>query len=427
MDLFKDNIRQHYASRRTLKPKRRRRRFSYSRNTTVGRRSRKGMIIALAISTVAVAALVLVAVLVVIPGITSATTPVAATATATPINKHPADMTSLQKEILMRQTTGQTTTAVSSASEPYVNGNEIIFASGKDATGGFRFSSIYTFNITDASSGLSKLDADNIKLNNDNILATCIDDDHIVWVDAKNGGGGTIYAYDRKTKVTKAIKTSYFGLPKLNLYQNYIAWIEYAGTKDATTVDKLYVYDLVSGESTALDLLRNSPAGTSSAYIDENGDLIWATVKPVDTESTDTTDDNKPVTCIINSVKLGQDQTNMKTTQYDPGMYVHNPMTNGTVTIWTDTNGQPASPIWASTAGQAPEKIVDGTTQYGIGKDFMAYTKDQVLYLYFFEDQRTCKLAERAQLAGVRGNTVVWLEVDNEIATSIPKYAVIDD
>ncbi len=422
MDLFKDNFRQHYASKRTLKPARRRRRYTYSKNTTVGRRSKKGMIAALSISAAALAALVLVAIFVVIPAITNATTPVAAPPTATPVNKHPADMTKLQKEILMRYTNNGNTVAIPNASIPNANGHEIVFSSGKDAIGAIRFSNIFVFDTANPDNGLQRVLSDALK--NDNILEPCIDENRIVWFDAKNGGGGTIYAYDRKTQATTAIKTSYFGLPKLNLYQNYIAWIEYAGTKDATMVDKLYIYDLVSGESTALELFRNSPAGTSAAYIDGTGNLIWATVKPTGDDVTDT-EENKPVTCIINSAKLGEANAQIK--RYDPGMYVHNPMSNGTATIWTDTNGVPASALWASIGGQAPEKIADGTTQYGIGKDFAAYTKDQTLYLYFFEDKRTCKLGEDAQLGSVNGNTVVWFKVGQDISQSIVKYAVIDN
>ncbi|MDP2892344.1 MAG: hypothetical protein Q8O09_04330 [Bacillota bacterium] len=408
MDLFKDNLKQHYSRRRLAGPGKTHSRFSYSRSGRLRKLNRRNIAWAITGTIAGAAALALLAVFVVIPMLGKTSVTASASPTPTPVEKHPADMSALQKEmVLMRE---------KHISVPSLFGKELIYSEGTDAVGGLRLANVNIYNTeTDDATAVK-----DIKLVNDNILELHFNDSWIVWFDSKKSGGGAIYAYDRDKKEFPEIikiKTCYFSMPRLNLYQDYVVWMDQTGS----SMDKLFVYDLLSGESTTLEFYEKTPYGGSAAYV-YKGKILWAGPNPKAKANVETS--------LIYSITLGTSQANTAPQTYDPGTYVNDPMTNGVVTAWSDGNKSPAASLYYCLRNGTPVKLADNITQYGVGTNFIAYTKEEALWLFFYDEQKHCRLTlqdEKAMLGDVLGDKVVWFDVTDETyERNVLKYAIIN-
>ena len=73
--------------------------------------------------------------------------------------------------------------------------------------------------------------------------------------------------------------------------------------------------------------------------------------------------------------------------------------------------------------------IKTGVVQFGMGNKFIAYSKDETIYLYRFDNKKTYKLSgeyEKAQFMGVSDGKVIWMDVTSR-ERDILKYSEVPD
>ena len=183
----------------------------------------------------------------------------------------------------------------------------------------------------------------------------------LVYLDARLDGGGYLTAYDRTDPNAKpvVIKEVYTGQPEPMLDGDYVAWIERTGTR----MDKLFVCDLTTMETTTLNMFSNSVYGQSLPSL-RDGLLCWADAD---------------------------------------------------------------SALYYSKNEAEPVKIAEGVAEFGLGSHFAAYSKDETIWAYMFDNGRTYRISsdqERAQLLGVSDDKVIWMDVTTRVR-DIVKFAVI--
>lgn len=304
---------------------------------------------------------------------------------------------------------------------PSFYGDEMIFSAGNDAAGNAKMNWIYIYN---AQTRNEEQRVEGIILQNDDLVEPQFNENYIVYLDAKRSGGSILCAYNRKTGETNEIKTIVASLPTLRLCGNKITWVERTGTNQ----DKLYLYDLEQKIAVTAAVFNNSIYGSSAPGLCEDK-LVWADENPSVTEG-------GTQQSVIMSLDI--DSGTGELTTYNPGMYVHNPLTNGSETIWAGENTGSGAALYASVNGAPPRKIDDNVSQYDIGDGFAAYCKAGVLYTYNFDTgvvERLSPTGEICSLSDVSGSRVVWMNVvekdkDEETdivdARDIVKYADVE-
>ncbi|MGI6168179.1 MAG: hypothetical protein ACOYI4_00495 [Christensenellales bacterium] len=280
---------------------------------------------------------------------------------------------------------------------PSFYGDEMIFSAGNDAAGNAKMNWIYLY---DTVIRAEEERVEGIILENDDLMEPQFNEDYIVYLDAKRSGGAELCAYDRRTGETNRIKTIPASLPKIRFCDNMIAWVERTGTNQ----DKLYLYDLEQKLAVTAAVFNGSIYGSSAPGLCE-GKLIWAD------QSLSVTEGGAEQSVIM-SLDIRSETGQLKA--YTPGMFVHNPMTNGDETIWGGEHAGSGCALYASVNDGPPRKIDDNVSQYGIGDGFAAYCKGGVLYTYSFENAVVSRLSphgELCSLSSVDGKRVVWMNV----------------
>ena len=108
-------------------------------------------------------------------------------------------------------------------------------------------------------------------LKNDHFMFPVFNDNWLVYLDAKAGGGGLIQAVSRQDGKTFTVKDVYVGQPELKLDGDYLAWTERTGSR----MDKLFVCDLKTLETTTVQMFSGSSYGQSLPSL-RGGLLLWA-------------------------------------------------------------------------------------------------------------------------------------------------------
>ena len=307
--------------------------------------------------------------------------------TPTPHPLQNANLSTLQVEILFSE---------QYVSDIYRYGDYIYYTAGKDDAGGPRMKALVKRQLETAEETVL---ADT--LNNDELFEPQVNDSYIVWLDHKLIGGGSIYARDTRTDETFEVKRYYAGKPRLTLTGSALVWTERTGTY----MDKVYLFDLETRECVVLDMLENSPFGTSSSSANKDR-AIWASYDP-----NASSEDKTQLKGAIYSAFI---DGSGKTESYSPDMYVHDPKINGEGAIaWLDANHSEQSALYIKLPnGSKPVLIASGVTDYEMGGDFVAYTKDETLHVYIYGREpfdKTLTLdGERALLIGVSDDTVFW-------------------
>lgn len=333
-------------------------------------------------------------------------TPVVATPPPTP-SPHlvqTVDLASLQKEIVLKQ---------KYISDPMFSGGEVYFSAGTDEAGGPKMNNLYKYNVE--ASTEEKIG--DMGLANDDIFSPHVNDRWIVWLDHKRAGGGTIKAVSREGTTPFAVKQYYVGKPEIQLAGDLVAWVERTGT----TTDKLFVVDLTTRESVVLDVFKNSIFGSSDVSM-AGDELVWANLDP---EQSGQDAGTSGLNGAIYSVRL--DGMGGKPNIYRPETYVHDPITNGKVIAWIDSNHGPEANLYISIEESAPKKIETGVLDYALGDEFIAYSKDNAIYVYFWGTEvKQCIIPEReeAMLLGVSESKVLWYDITVR-ERDILKYAPV--
>ncbi|HWR18704.1 MAG TPA: hypothetical protein VN608_03715, partial [Clostridia bacterium] len=250
------------------------------------------------------------------------------------------------------------------------------------------------------------------KLKNSHFMFARFNDDFIVYLDAKLDGGGYITVVDLNDENPQPIiiKEVFAGQPELMLDGNYLAWTERTGSR----MDKLFVCDLTSRETVAVQLFNNSFYGESKPSLN-NGLLLWADLD--DSAMTS-------LTSVICSVTLNGSPS-IKT--YRPGTYVHDPISNGEYTAWLDGNHGPDTSLYFTKDFGLPVKIDEGVVDFGLSTNFIAYSKNSSIYVYMIKDLKTYRITpetEQAQFLDVSDAKVIWMDVTTR-ERDIVKFAPI--
>ncbi|MBQ9833056.1 MAG: hypothetical protein IJO48_04910 [Clostridia bacterium] len=234
---------------------------------------------------------------------------------------------------------------------------------------------------------------------NDHLLFPRFNSEWLVYFDAHKNGGGNIMACSMKNGYGEAvlIKEVFTGQPELMLDGKYLAWIERTGSR----MDKLFVCDLESRETAVVQMFSNSIYGQSLPSL-RDGLLVWADAGDVV--------DGEEVNSTIYSIAMTQSTVS---TFKAPG-YVHDPECVDGNWAWLDAHHSEDTKLYYMHSGTQAKVIAEGVVEFGMEADFLAYTKDEALWVYIFETDETYRVTpehEKAQFLGVSDNKVIWMDV----------------
>ena len=291
--------------------------------------------------------------------------------------------------------------------DPFYHNGEIVFTGGKVVDGRALMTNLFFYNPDTREA--NELD---YKLQYDHFLFPSMNDDWLVFIDGKFDGGGRIMAMrrGRSSGKPRVVKEFYVGQPEIKLYDHYIVWTERTGTR----MDKLYICDLETQESATLAMFNNSEYGQSLPSF-MNGLIVWADAYgEFSTQS--------GATSCINYARLTS-----RIYTYEPGTYVHDPEGNGAYFAWLDSNHAPGAKLYGAKGPSDPVLIDEGVVEFGLGSDFVVYSKAETIYVYVFEDAASYRITpegEKAQFMGVSGDVAFWMDVTSR-ERDIMKFAPI--
>ncbi len=294
--------------------------------------------------------------------------------------------------------------------DPYFYNGTLLIAAGKVVDNKAAMSSLY-FYYPDKDRTAEELP---YKLTNAHFLYARFNDDWVVYLDGKFDGGGYIMAADRAKPDAAPIiiKEVFTGQPELMLDGNYLAWTERTGSK----MDKLFVCDLTTRETAVVNMFDSSIYGQSKPSL-RNGILIWA---DYDNSSSGGT----AAKSSICSVSLDGSPI-VKT--YQPGTFVHNPQGDGVYTAWLDGSYGADTRLYCTKNNGTLVLIDSGVVDFGFSSKFVAYAKNETIYVYMFEEGKSYPITpekELAQFLGVSDGKVLWIDVTTR-ERDIVKFAAI--
>lgn len=316
------------------------------------------------------------------------------------------DMTDRIREILFSY-------RYKNASMPAIVGDTIFFSAGSDNAGNPKLAKIYSLEMESSNATISPPEVPGIEAQHHNILSVDANEAYLVYFDANaSGGGGTIFAYDRQTQEVIKLKEVWYGSPEPKLAGNAAIWLERTGE----TQEKLYMMQIETQELITLEVFEDTSFGLSLPGVCET-EVVWAVR---DTSYTDGR--------LYGIMKILNLETGVLTT-YNPGMYIHAPVTNGTARAWAESSSTNAT-LYLSYEGTRPQKIADNVSAYGMGEDFLAWTENGQVFVYYYETGDKAfvsKATELSQLVEVSGKAIAWINMTAESRyNDVIKFAVLD-
>lgn len=293
--------------------------------------------------------------------------------------------------------------------DPYFYGDKLIFTGGELTDGEACMTAMLEYDVN--TEAVREIDPGR---DNDHYMYPVFNNRWLVYLDAHLTGGGYIKMLDLTDEGAKPqiLKEVYTGLPELKLSGDYLAWTERTGTN----MDKLFVADLNTKETTVMSMFNNSIYGQSLPDF-QNGVLVWA-----DADTADTGESG--ATSAIYSISLSDSTVK----PYKPGMYVHDPEFNGNYYAWLTNNHGPETELYFSNGHIEPVKVDEGVVEFGMGSDFIAYSKDETMWVYLMDKRKSYRLTpdrEKAQFLGVSEGRALWMDVTSR-ERDIMKFAPIE-
>jgi len=248
------------------------------------------------------------------------------------------------------------------------------------------------------------------------IYETYVNHNWIVWLDTDKGKKNNVKVMNRGTGQISTLRTSENGQPKLRLYGDILVWMEQV----SNTVDKLFMVDLNVQEDLKLfEFTDKATYGVSAPCIYENS-IIWAGPGQ----------DNE--TSGIYYLKLETDEQGLfnEPEKYFPSTYVHEPLYNGEVFIWLDTNKSRDGKLYLGSPGKEPVVIDQNITTYSLGDGVVVYGKNSSVWVYVIETGEICRLTspgELGMLPRVSKRTVVWYNLSSDSDKDVLRYKILTD
>lgn len=310
-----------------------------------------------------------------------------------------ASVSYLQKEALIE---------VSRVNDPFIYGDEIVFSSSEVSGGVVNYSSLYIYDISEQTT--NKVSGIEVKYNN--ILQPMMNEDYIVFLDSSAGGGGRICVYDRRTGKQSAVKDYLYAAPQISLDGNLIAFMQQAGDD----LDRLYLFDLDTFESTAYRVFSGLPAIPSAVDM-QNGVMVYSI--PYQTED-------------------GYNRSRVYTMELTTGMERSNEP--GKLASYIKTNGQETAFLSAISGAPTELYLLEGVTpllidsdvaNFEIEENYIAYTKGENIYIYDLKGKQINKLnsdISRGLLTCANDNMVCWYDVTGGYSgrADIVRYAEVN-
>lgn len=315
-----------------------------------------------------------------------------------------ADISNLEKEATPLQ---------KSINSPYIFGSEMVYSTGEKSNPNppLKAVAIYDLEKNETQAELSGLTC-----KYSNLFEPKMSENYIVLLDVNSKGGGRILGYDRKAGKMFVIREYFYGMPKLRLSGDYVAWMQ----QTHNSSDRLYMCHLPTNETVCLGVFVDTPASFSGVDICES-ELIWVE-KAGDEEA------SEDMKCVVKRLALSEGKGSEPTT-YDPEMFVFDPFTDGKNIVFLDSPRGAKSRLMLSIGGGKPKVLETGVLNYGMGDGFVVYTKDETIYTYFIGSGLKAKLNRkntRGELATVCGDMVCWYDVtDGGLVRDVIKYAQV--
>lgn len=300
-----------------------------------------------------------------------------------------------------------------SINDPFIYKDEILFASGEAAKKNPKLESISSVDIS-ISDNTTAVQLEGVESKYDNIMEPIVNDKYIIFLDVSNGGGGRVCVYDREAKKTVSIRDYSYAAPHVCLNGDYAAF----SVQVNPTTDKLYLCHLPTQEIVTVKEFKNNPSILGGVCLTEDA-LVWSQVTGASTSGGEKS--------IIYTLKL--DGSSTVPEEYNPNMFVYSPTKQGDYLFFLDKAPGNDTGLYMSKAGGTPESIATGIINYKLGDGYVAYTKDDAVYLYFYVSGTTASMNSkntRGLLASVYGDRVCWYDITDGFAErDVVKYAEI--
>jgi len=270
-----------------------------------------------------------------------------------------------------------------------------------------------------------------------------LSDSWIVWLDTNQSGTNIIYALNRTTGKNISVNSTSLNRPQISLWGDFLVW---SGQKEEHK-DEMHVFNLATGRSVRVENFDNPTYGTSSPSVHSNL-LVWAYPHPDDPigasiiktldlttlnlSSQETEDrESQPV---AEEADRYETVNNLAIQTIDPDSFAIYPATNGKAIAWLDSlNPAQASLRLTIDKGETITTVAEGVGRFfGIGEDFIVYTQQGRIKIYFWETSRFATLTkedEQGKLAElpVSGRTIIWYDAtDPNRKQDIVKRSVLE-
>jgi len=314
--------------------------------------------------------------------------------TATPIARP--DMTELGKEL--------SAIVHKSINDPYVFGSEISFTTGNQLQSSPVIESVAVYDINTEQTTI----IEGINKNYAFLFEPKHNDDYIIYLDCKEEYGGAVCAYDRNTGEKFVMREYLFGKPKVSLSGDYALWLQQTGRG----TDRLYLYQLSTRESVEIEVFVNTKFAVSAPYMSDTA-IVYVQPEGESALLDGSRDTDVAEICVIPLREGGDAQRIL----FRPGTYVYDPMIEGSNIVFLNSNRDHNSSLMLSTREgegfSVPTVIADRVLNYYLGDGFVAYTKDEAVYIYYFKDGSTGRISpetSRALLSSANGKSIVWYD-----------------
>ena len=298
-----------------------------------------------------------------------------------------------------------------------------------------------------------------------------MNDHWIAWLDTNQAGTNVIHGKDRLTGDTFVIKECALIRPQLRLYGDYVVYL----MQESADQDLLYLFDLNAKKALLIDSFIDPTYGTCPPAI--YGDtVVWAVPNPDDPDTSlikwlDLTEDFDFDATPKNSGTMPADTEQPEDTDgdaaadtaspspdgdtdtgegdpvdaegttegddpyltnggliepdreygedIDPGSFAIYPVINGDVTAYLDSLDPANAKLMILTKGGEPVTVAQGVGRvFDVGEDFVVYTQNDAIMLYFWDLDRYARLTPEGQKgllsrSCVDGHTVIWYDAND--------------
>lgn len=293
--------------------------------------------------------------------------------------------------------------------DPYIDGNQIIFTTHANSSDVYQLDAVAIYDVTNKEVDLLP----DITMKYDHLMAPKLSDDYAVWIDSDSNGGGRIVGYDRARKKQFLIKEYVYAIPSLSLEGELLAFMQWAGDK----VQRLYLFNMRTREAVTVKLYEETSTGNSAADLSAS-DLVWSEYR---------VDKSGQIQGALKRVVFEGELSKFE--NYDMKMDVFEPKTNGKDIVFATKRNILDGELMLSRMGGEPFKIADNVLNYDIGDGFVAYTKDDQVFVLYIDQQRTDQLTNdiaKNILMSVNENGITYYDItDGVLPDEVVKYTIM--